>query len=76
HHRSVDEGSEGLEEERRLFYVAVTRTRDELYMCRPVKSSRGRGRRMEIRRSSTFVDELRDSEELDEVPWEKWIIEE
>jgi DNA helicase-2/ATP-dependent DNA helicase PcrA len=34
-HRSLD-SLEGLEEERRLFYVAVTRAKDELYLCRPL----------------------------------------
>ena len=29
------EAPEGEEEERRLFYVAVTRARDELYLCFP-----------------------------------------
>lgn len=31
-----DENNEGLEEERRLFYVAVTRARDELYLTYPL----------------------------------------
>lgn len=30
------ETAEGEEEERRLFYVAVTRAKDELYLCRPL----------------------------------------
>jgi DNA helicase-2/ATP-dependent DNA helicase PcrA len=30
---------EDLEEERRLFYVAVTRARDELYLCRPSREA-------------------------------------
>jgi DNA helicase-2/ATP-dependent DNA helicase PcrA len=30
------ETSDGEEEERRLFYVAVTRAKDELYLCRPL----------------------------------------
>jgi len=34
--RAVEEtGSEGMEEERRLFYVAVTRAEDELYLTHP-----------------------------------------
>lgn len=33
--------SEGrLDEEERLFYVALTRARDELYMCRPIQAKR------------------------------------
>jgi DNA helicase II / ATP-dependent DNA helicase PcrA len=40
--RAVDEGN--VEEERRLFYVAVTRAMDELYVCFPqISSARGSG---------------------------------
>jgi DNA helicase-2/ATP-dependent DNA helicase PcrA len=36
------ENSEGEEEERRLFYVAITRARDELYLCYPcIRVTRG-----------------------------------
>ena len=37
--RAVEEGN--TEEERRLFYVAVTRARDELYLCYPLINSQG-----------------------------------
>ncbi len=37
--RAVEEGD--VEEERRLFYVAVTRARDELYLCHPRLNTRG-----------------------------------
>jgi DNA helicase-2/ATP-dependent DNA helicase PcrA len=30
-----------LDEERRLFYVAVTRARDQLYLCQPLAGARG-----------------------------------
>jgi DNA helicase II / ATP-dependent DNA helicase PcrA len=33
--RAIEDGHEGLEEERRLFYVAITRARDELYLLYP-----------------------------------------
>ncbi|MBI2684031.1 MAG: ATP-dependent helicase [Actinobacteria bacterium] len=35
---AVSEGN--LEEEERLFYVAITRARDELYLCRPIAADR------------------------------------
>lgn len=33
--RAIESGGEGIEEERRLFYVALTRARDELYLLYP-----------------------------------------
>jgi len=33
--RSINESAEGEAEERRLFYVAVTRAKDELILCVP-----------------------------------------
>jgi DNA helicase-2/ATP-dependent DNA helicase PcrA len=56
--RSLTEsGGEGEEEERRLFYVAVTRARDELYLCYPRFAS-DRGGRETIQRPSRFISEL------------------
>ncbi len=46
----------GLEEERRLFYVAITRARDELYLCSPLASDKGN--RLVVMRSSRFLDEI------------------
>ncbi len=48
--------SEGLEEERRVFYVAVTRTKDKLYLISPslVQGSRG----YQTMRISPFISEL------------------
>ena len=56
--RSLSEsGGEGEEEERRLFYVAVTRARDELYLCYP-RFAADRGGREMIQRPSRFIAEL------------------
>ncbi len=55
HHRSMDE-QEDLEEERRLFYVTVTRARDELYMMYPMFSQRNRGD--SFQNPSPFIQEL------------------
>lgn len=56
--RSLTEsGGEGEEEERRLFYVAVTRARDELYLCYP-RFAADRGGRETIQRPSRFISEL------------------
>jgi DNA helicase-2/ATP-dependent DNA helicase PcrA len=56
--RSLSEsGGEGEEEERRLFYVAVTRARDELYLCYP-RFAPDRGGREMIQRPSRFISEL------------------
>jgi len=58
----------GLEEERRLFYVAITRTKDELYVCYPLIT---RSRRQEhlIQKPSRFI------QELPEVVYEVWEVE-
>ena len=47
---------EGLEEERRLFYVAVTRARDQLYLVYPL--SRTFGSHYDYLTPSSFVEEL------------------
>ncbi|MCW5970324.1 MAG: ATP-dependent helicase [Blastocatellales bacterium] len=54
--RSLRE-SEGEEEERRLFYVALTRAKDELYVCYPLVENE-RGRQTVIQRPSRFVTEV------------------
>ncbi|MBT3350589.1 MAG: ATP-dependent helicase [Nitrospinaceae bacterium] len=60
---------DGEEEERRLFYVGLTRTKDELHMCYPMLESDSR--RMGVfSRLSRFVSEL--PEEL----YERWSLEE
>lgn len=56
HHQSKSE-ERALEEERRLFYVAVTRAQDELYLIHPMtRYDREAG--LVIARPSPFIDEL------------------
>jgi DNA helicase II / ATP-dependent DNA helicase PcrA len=55
--RSLKTDSE--EEERRLFYVAVTRAKDELYLCYPITSEEWQG--LGFLRPSRFVKELPDN---------------
>jgi DNA helicase-2/ATP-dependent DNA helicase PcrA len=55
--RSV-ESPEGEEEERRLFYVAVTRARNELYLVRPlIRATPGAGGEL-MQQPSRFLNEL------------------
>ncbi|HEX4382455.1 MAG TPA: ATP-dependent helicase [Myxococcales bacterium] len=65
---------DGEEEERRLFYVAVTRARDELYLTYPIMQEErpqgGNGARL-LLRPSRFLDEL----PLQPPAYEKWTIE-
>lgn len=60
---------EGEEEERRVFYVALTRAKDELYLCYPIMDNRWHDGSI-IKRPSPFLQELH--EDL----FEKWEIEE
>jgi DNA helicase-2/ATP-dependent DNA helicase PcrA len=53
----VFDNIEGLEEERRLFYVAVTRAKDELYMTFPLYRQMG-GDTGGFQRASRFIQEL------------------
>lgn len=62
-------GAEGEEEERRLFYVAVTRAKDELYLCYPIMSH-DRWQDAMIMKPSRFV------QELSEEQYQKWVIDE
>ncbi len=48
---------EGEEEERRLFYVALTRAKDELYVCYPLIES-DRARQTVLQRPSRFIIEV------------------
>jgi DNA helicase-2/ATP-dependent DNA helicase PcrA len=61
---------DGEEEERRLFYVAVTRARDELYLTYPMMQDQ-RGEARLLLRPSRFLDEL----PLTPPTYEKWAIE-
>jgi len=54
--RAIEEGD--VEEERRLFYVAVTRARDELYLCYPRITSNGPPMGL---KPSRFLQELPDN---------------
>jgi DNA helicase-2/ATP-dependent DNA helicase PcrA len=66
HMRVLKEESEaGLEEERRLFYVTVTRAKDELYLTYPVMNYQSRDGEV-LQRPSRFLQEL--PQELME-PW-------
>jgi DNA helicase-2/ATP-dependent DNA helicase PcrA len=56
HARSVEEGEHNLEEERRLFYVAITRAKRRLFLS-SCRSRRRRGR-LEEAEPSPFLDEL------------------
>lgn len=67
---SANAAEENLEEERRLFYVASTRARDELYLCHVFKHER-RGRGSVVLRESQFIEELRRSTPEQE-PFESW----
>ena len=60
---------EGEEEERRLFYVALTRAKDELYMCQPMLES-------EAWKMGAFSRLSRYVEELPEELYERWLLEE
>lgn len=61
-----------LEEERRLFYVAATRAKSELYLCHPIMRT-GRDRFTTVLRESRFIEELQRTgpDNL----WEDWVIE-
>jgi DNA helicase-2/ATP-dependent DNA helicase PcrA len=55
--RDTGNAGSGEDEERRLFYVAVTRAKDELYLSHP-QTSRARDHSMVLHRRSRFLEEL------------------
>ena len=66
--RSLDEPG-GEEEERRIFYVATTRSRDELYLSYPIIRAGGYG-------ASVVQEPSRFLQELPETSYEAWQLEE
>jgi len=54
HSRANEEGLEGEEEERRIFYVGVTRAAHRLYLCRPRMTGQ-----FDLTEPSRFIEELR-----------------
>ncbi len=66
----------GEDEERRLFYVAITRAKDQLYFCRPlIDYSRGMGNTMLP--PSRFLQELAPAHlDSTELPFDQWMVDE
>ncbi len=60
HIRTLEENEENLEEERRLFYVAITRAKNILYIS-SCKSRNKRGKREETGGPSQFLEEIPDN---------------
>jgi DNA helicase-2/ATP-dependent DNA helicase PcrA len=67
---------DGEEEERRLFYVAMTRAKDQLYLCYPLRSyTRGVGQMAQS--PSRFIRELAPSPGYGKAcPYDQWIVDE
>jgi DNA helicase-2/ATP-dependent DNA helicase PcrA len=53
-----DEHGEGLEEERRLFYVAITRARNELYVSYPLIRAGYGNSGTTLQQPSRFLEEI------------------
>lgn len=52
------ETEEGLEEERRLFYVTITRARNELYLCHPLLRAGYGNTGITMQQPSRFLEEI------------------
>ncbi|MDI6615586.1 MAG: ATP-dependent helicase [Syntrophaceae bacterium] len=64
----------GEDEERRLFYVATTRAKDQLYFCHPLISRTGNAWGMEAV-PSRFIAELAPADrEPEDLPFDQWSI--
>jgi len=67
---------EGEEEERRLFYVAITRAKDELYLCYPLVDY-GRGMGNMTLSPSRFIREVAAvTSRHQDRPYEQWVVDE
>jgi len=65
---------DGEEEERRLFYVAATRAKDQLYLCYPMFNYK-RGMGNTVLSPSRFIEELTPSSINDaDSPYDQWIV--
>ena len=66
---------DGEEEERRIFYVATTRAKDQLYLCYPLLDYR-RGMGSMVMNPSRFIRELSPmSQRVKDQPYDQWIVE-
>lgn len=65
---------EGEEEERRLFYVAMTRAKDQLYLCYPVTEA-GRGWGLQPLSPSRFIQEVAETRGRRRHPFDQWSLE-
>ncbi len=52
------ETEEGLEEERRLFYVTITRAKNELYLCHPLMRAGYGNEGITMQQPSRFLEEI------------------
>jgi DNA helicase-2/ATP-dependent DNA helicase PcrA len=52
------ETDEGLEEERRLFYVTITRAKNELYLCYPLMRAGFGNEGITMQQPSRFLEEI------------------